>query len=222
MYQQALPYFDNALKIADTTPDAGYPFLTNGARVLTLLGLGQINAAHGLADDIVKHAQEQHRIQQESIALNLTARVAEARNDQRAALSALELSLTLAEAGGYLRDAADAQSLLADVYRTRGDLRTAERFATLAALSTQASADSWSVPQRLKTIAELQVSQSKYAEADRVYDQAAAFIDSLIGNYSTVLEKAALLTASSELYSQHFTLVATSSSKFGAEPLLTC
>jgi tetratricopeptide (TPR) repeat protein len=208
MYQQALPYFDNALKIADTTPDAGYPFLTNGARVLTLLGLGQINAAHGLADDIVKHAQEQHRIQQESIALNLTARVAEARNDQRAALSALELSLTLAEAGGYLRDAADAQSLLADVYRTRGDLRTAERFATLAALSTQASADSWSVPQRLKTIAELQVSQSKYAEADRVYDQAAAFIDSLIGNYSTVLEKAALLTASSELYSQHFTLVA--------------
>ena len=208
MYQQALPYFDNAMKIAGATPDAGYPFLTDGARVLTLLGLGQITAAQGLVAEIVRHAQVQHRIQQQAIALNLAARVAEAQNDQPAALSALEQSRALAEAGGYVRELADTQSLLADIYRARGDLRTAEHFASLAALSTQASADSWSVPDRLKTIAELDVSQGKYTEADRVYDRAAAFIDSLIGNYSTVLEKTALITASSELYSQHFALVA--------------
>ena len=62
MYQQALPYFDNAMKIAGATPDAGYPFLTDGARVLTLLGLGQITAAQGLVAEIVRHAQVQHRI----------------------------------------------------------------------------------------------------------------------------------------------------------------
>jgi CHAT domain-containing protein len=208
MYQQALPYFDNAMKIAGATPDAGYPFLTDGARVLTLLGLGQITAAQGLVDEIVRHAQVQHRIQQQAIGLNLAARVAQAQNDQAAALFALEQSRALAETGGYVRELADTQSLLADIYRARGDLRTAEHFATLAAVSTQASADSWSVPDRLKTIAELDVSQGKYTEADRVYDRAAAFIDSLIGNYSTVLEKTALITASSELYSQHFALVA--------------
>jgi len=33
-------------------------------------------------------------------------------------------------------------------------------------------------------------------------------VDALIGNYSSVLEKTAVIRASSELYSQHFALVA--------------
>ena len=48
----------------------------------------------------------------------------------------------------------------------------------------------------------------KYDEADRIFDRASAFVDALIGNYSSVLEKTALIKASSELYSQHFALVA--------------
>lgn len=44
--------------------------------------------------------------------------------------------------------------------------------------------------------------------ADRVYDRAGAFIDAMIGNASAVLEKTALIKASSEIYGQHFALVA--------------
>ena len=66
----------------------------------------------------------------------------------------------------------------------------------------------WSVPQRLQTVANLDIRQGKYEEADRVFNRASAFVDALIGNYSSVLEKTALIKASSELYSQHFALVA--------------
>ena len=57
-------------------------------------------------------------------------------------------------------------------------------------------------------MAVLDIKQGKYDEADRVFDRASAFVDALIGNYSSVLEKTAVIRASSELYSQHFALVA--------------
>jgi hypothetical protein len=41
MYEQALPYFENALKISAAVPDAGYQFLVNEVRVTALIGLNQ-------------------------------------------------------------------------------------------------------------------------------------------------------------------------------------
>jgi hypothetical protein len=58
MYDLALPYFDNALRIADATPDVGYPFTTNEARLQTLIGLGQLDAAHRLAYQLLQQAQQ--------------------------------------------------------------------------------------------------------------------------------------------------------------------
>jgi CHAT domain-containing protein len=83
-----------------------------------------------------------------------------------------------------------------------------EGSAELAAASTQASGDVWAVPLRLQALAELQVARRQYAEADRVYDRAEAFLDSMIGKVSPALEKTAVITASSQIYSQHFALIA--------------
>ena len=101
-----------------------------------------------------------------------------------------------------------AHSQVASIHRENGDLEKAQRAAEMAAVSTQASGDMWSVPERLKTLAELHVAQGRYVEADSVYDRAEAFVDSMIGNVSTVLDKTALIRASSQIYSQHFALIA--------------
>src|SRR5208283_3203830 len=93
-------------------------------------------------------------------------------------------------------------------YREQGDLPKAEHFAGLAAASTQASGDICSVPARLQLLAEIEIGRGAYNEADRACDRAAAFVDFTIGNLSGVLDKTALIKASSELYSQHFCLVA--------------
>jgi len=57
-------------------------------------------------------------------------------------------------------------------------------------------------------LAEPQIARGRYAEADRVYDRAETFLDAMIGNVSTVLEKTAIITASSQIYSRHFALIA--------------
>ena len=208
MYDLALPYFDNALKIAAATPDVGYAFTTNEARLQTLIGLGQLDAAHRLADELLQQAQQRHRTEHQAVALVLAAQIARARHDDQTAVSALEQSIAVSESTGYVRQLADPQSLLADIYREHGDIQKAEQFATLAVASTQASGDPLAVPSRLQTLAEIEVKRGEYAKADSVYDRADAFIDSMIGNFTSVLEKTALIRASSETYAQHFALVA--------------
>lgn len=57
-------------------------------------------------------------------------------------------------------------------------------------------------------VAELQTSRGEYRDADRSYDRAEAFIDSVIGQSSTALAKTAVIRASSEVFTQHFALAA--------------
>jgi CHAT domain-containing protein len=208
MNEEALTYFDNALRIAGTIPDLGYPFLTKEALLEDLIDVKRVDAAQKLADEILAQAQHRNHPQAEAIVLTLEAHIARQRHDDMAALHTLQQSIALSESGGFVRDLADAQALASDIYRDGGKLDKATEFASLAATSTQESGDTWSVPRRLQAVALLDIKQGQYAEADRVFDRASAFVDALIGAHSSVLEKTALITASSELYSQHFALVA--------------
>jgi len=208
MYEEALTYFENALKIAATIPDLGYPFLTKEARLEALVDMNRAGDAQVLAAEILTEARQKHRPQAEAIVLTLQAHVAARRNDSAAALQVLQQAMALSESGGFVRELADEQALASDIYRDRGDLGKATEFADLAAASTQESGDTWSVPRRLETVAVLDVRQGKYSEADRVFDRASAYVDALIGDYSSVMEKTAVIKASSELYSQHFALIA--------------
>ena len=207
-YEQALPYLDKALQIALATPDSGYPFLTYEQRLDALIGLKQFGAAQALAADILKHARDLHRPAHESQVLIQISHLALAQGQYTTALSVLEQSLPLSQKAGLVRHMGTAQSLLADIYRQQGDLPKAEHFAALAAASIQTSGDISSVPECLQTLAEIETKQGAYSEADRTYDRAAAFVDSTIGNLTGVLDKTALINASSELYSQHFCLIA--------------
>lgn len=208
MYEQALSYFENALKIASITPDAGYQYLTNEGILECQIALKRLDAAQRLADDILHHAREDNRPAQEADALCLSSRIAFAGGDKATALSALRRSLAVMETAGLVRQLGEVQSQLAELYRDQGDLDEAERLADRAAKATQQSGDAWAFPRRLQTLAELLITRGKYVEADQAFERAGDFIDGMIGNYSGVFEKTALIRASGDLYARHFALVA--------------
>ncbi len=207
MYEQSLPYLDNALRIAATVPDAGYPFATQLARLNALVGLKRIEAAQNLAQEIITHAKQTGRRSLEAAALGLLGQVDRIKNDRSAAIKRLAGAASLANSIGAVREVAGAQNAMAEIYRESGDMPSAERFAALAAESTQASGDLWAVPQRLQTLARIEVDRGEFQKADRVYDRADAFVDSMLGNVSAILDKTALITASSAIYADHFSLV---------------
>jgi tetratricopeptide (TPR) repeat protein len=205
---QALPYFDNALKLAAATPDAGYQFPTQEARLETLIDMGQTDAALRLADEIMTNARQKTLPHHEAVVLTLLAQLARIRGGTDEAQRMFEQVITLSQAGGFVRALADAQSALAEINREKGDLEKAEYFATLAVVATQESGNAWAVPQRLQALAEIEVSRGQYTKADEIYDRAGVFVDAMIGKYSGVIEKTAIIKASSALYARHFSLVA--------------
>jgi CHAT domain-containing protein len=208
MFEQAITYLEKAVTIASGIPDAGYQFTAQEQRIEALVGLKQIEAAQQLADEALTRAREGRRSAHEATIRVLRADIDEARDDRRAALAELDQAIALGEAAGLTRLLAEMYARRANIERGNGDLVQAQHFAELAAASTQASGDVWAVPQRLHILAEIRVAQGQFAEANSVYDRAEAFIDSLIGRASTALEKTAFVTASSQIYSQHFSLVA--------------
>lgn len=208
MYNQALPYFAHAREIARATPDSGYPFVTQQARLQALIGLGKLDAAQRLDTEYLAQSQKYRQPGQEAVALVLASTIAEARNQITEALSALKKALAISKPAGYMRQVAQEQTQLAGIYRKGGNLKEAERYAKLAATSTQTSGDIWSVPERLRTLAEIKTAEGDYTEADRIYERAEAFIDSSIAGVSGVLDKTAFIKASSLLYTEHFSLIA--------------
>ena len=208
MYDQALAYAENALKIAAGVPDAGYPFSAVEPRIQALIGLKQFKSAQEATEDLLKHAREARRVSHEAIALNMMAQLAVAHKDHDLALNRFNEAIALAKGAGLTRVLPDDYAESAELYRLTSDLENAERFAQLSAEATQASGDLWAVPQHLQQLAELEIARGRFADADRTYDRAEAFVDALIGKGSSVLEKTAVIAASSEIYSQHFSLVA--------------
>ncbi len=207
-YDDALGYFDKALKIAASNPDAGYQFVVNEGRLQAFRGMGKLDAAEQLADEIIAQARAKQKHVKETQALITAATVAVAKKDEAKAVEELQAAIDLAQKGRFTRLLADAQFYLEDIYRKRGDLPKAESLAAAAAESTQSSGDIYLLPLRLQALAQLQTSQGKYRDASATYDRASDILDAMIGNVTSAHGKIGLITAMSAVYAEHFGLVA--------------
>jgi CHAT domain-containing protein len=207
-YDQGLGYLDKAGKIADGIPEAGYQFMVQEGRLEAYKGLGKLDAAQQLADELILQARARHKHVKETQTLITASTIAIARHDQAKAIQELQEAIDFAGTGGFERLLADAQFYLADIYRRQGNLARAEQLAAAAAESTQNGGEIYLLPHRLESVAEIQASQRKYRDSDASYDRADDILDAMIGNVRSIQAKIGLITAMSEIYSGHFALVA--------------
>ena len=207
-YDDALGYFDKALKIAAANPDTGYQFLVNEGRLQAFRGMGKLRTAEQLANEIIAEAQARQKHVKETQALITAGTVESAKGDEAKAAEDFETAIDLAQKGHFIRLLADAQFYLEDIYRKRGNLPKAESLAAAAADSTQNSGDLYLLPLRLQALARLQASLGKYREATQTYDRASDVLDAMIGNVRSAAGKIGLINAMSSVYAEHFALVA--------------
>src|SRR5206468_1535691 len=171
-------------------------------------GMGKLDAAEQLADEIIAQARAKQKHVKETQALITAATVAVAKKDEAKAVGELQAAIDLAQKGRFTRLLADAQFYLEDMYRKKGDLRTAESLASAAAEATQSSGDLYLLPMRLQALAQLQASQGKYREASDTYDRASDILDTMIGNVTSAAGKIGLISSMSAIYAEHFALAA--------------
>src|SRR5206468_7232936 len=132
-YDDALGYFDKALKIAAANPDAGYQFVVNEGRLQAFRGMGKLDAAEQLANEIIAEARARQKHVKETQALITAGTVENAKGDEAKAMESFERAIDLAQKGHFTRLLADAQFYLEDIYRKKGELRRAESLAAAAA-----------------------------------------------------------------------------------------
>src|SRR5947207_3986869 len=88
-YDDALGYFDRALKIAAANPDAGYQFVVNEGRLQAFRGMGKLDAAEQLANEIITQAQTRQKHVKETQALITAGTVENAKGDEAKAIDDL-------------------------------------------------------------------------------------------------------------------------------------
>src|SRR5712691_4785794 len=120
-YDDGLGYFDKALKIAAANPDAGYQFVVNEGKLQAFRGMGKLDAAEQLANEIIAQAQARQKHVKETQALITAGTVQNAKGDEAKAIELFNEANDLAQRGQFTRLSADAQFYLEDIYRKRGD-----------------------------------------------------------------------------------------------------
>ena len=96
MYEQSLAYIANVNSIAASTPDAGYQFTAQEARIVALIGLRQLESAQQAIDELLLvRARDARRTGHEAMALKFAADLEDARNDRQAALTRLDQASSL-------------------------------------------------------------------------------------------------------------------------------
>ena len=207
MNDEAIIYAERAITIAEANPDAGYPVLAEHVRLLAMVQAGRIEGARTEFNSLLVRAKAQNNRYQIADIYTTASLISRTQKDIPGAIAYLNEALQYAEAG-YGSPTSEIQTDLSDLYRLDGNLSKAEELARNAAESAQASGNIPRIPPALHALAQVQISQHKYAEADLTYDRAAMIQDMMIGNAESTLGKTALIKASSDLYAKHFALVA--------------
>ncbi|HKW17578.1 MAG TPA: CHAT domain-containing protein [Terriglobales bacterium] len=207
MNDPAIAYANQAIAIAEANPDAAYPVLAQHARLLAMVQTGRTEGARTELNSLLARAKAQNDRYQIADLYSTMSLISRAQKDVPGSIADLYEALRYAEPG-YGSPISQIQSDLSDLYRLSGNLPKAEALARNAAESTQAAGYIAFVPPALHRLAEVQISEHKYKDADQTYDRAAIIQDMMIGNADSTLGKTALIKGASDLYAKHFALVA--------------
>ena len=207
-YAEAIRFFDRAIKIANSTPDAGFPYMAYEGKSQTLIGQGKLKEARDVLGQALTVAKEEENLGHEAHILNLLGDLTLRTGDRDKAARDLEEGSQLALKYKYYRTAAEGMFDLAHLYLNVGDLRSAEKSATLGLNASRRVGDRYFVPRDLTMLADLKAREGQLAEANALYGQAEDVIAGMLVNLDEPYWNSSLAGAMSKTYLHHFELLA--------------
>lgn len=207
-HEIALKFFQKAMTAARTHPDSPFPLAVYIGEARTLLNMGKDAQAQTLVTEALHQAETMGYRISEAELLMLQAKLAVKRSDSKAAVESLFQAERIAEQGGYGRALAEAESELAILLKKGGDLEAAEAHLTRGIETMKRIGDSCNLPQRLKELATLKALRGDLIGASALYDEITDITEGMIATSNTEYAKASLVGALSDVFLNHFTLLA--------------
>ncbi len=207
-YTEALRFFDRAIHIAESTQDSPIPLMAYEGKAEALVALGRTWEAKQLLEHGLAEARANRLQGHETEILRVLGRVALQNGDRALATKYFEQAADLGTRLEFFRLVAEDMFELAELYAQSGELDKAEDRLSVALDASRRVADRYFLPRDLKVMAELAVRRGDTARASRLYAQAEDVIDGLSINVHDRYYKNALAGAQSDVYIEHFKLLA--------------
>ena len=204
--EEALQFFDRAIRLASETTDAGFPFMAYEGKGDALLALNRPGEARTILEKALAEAKREDKRGHEADCLILLGKLFRRENDQAKAVESLEAAGALANSLKFYRMVADTMFELAPIYQQQGDFRTAEARLSMGLEASQRVGDRYYIPRNLTSLADLKAQQGQLRAADSLYAQAEDVIDGLLVDMPGSYSKSSLLAAMSATYLGHFRL----------------
>lgn len=202
---KAISYANEAIALATKHPDVGEPNIAYEALITSSVETGDLTTAKRLSE---QQLNKPLFLLYRGDVLAAAAELAVAEHNLVGAISSLEEVVHIRTLFGETRALPTIETRLSQLYASTGDGQRAEDLARKAVYSSRANEPPILLPTRLNALAQALILRGKYAEADQLYDSAAEIQDTMIGRADSVLTKTALISGASDLYSNHFSLLA--------------
>ena len=160
-FKEALGFFQYAIAIAESTSNAGIPFMAYEGRATSLIGLGDYMSGRGLLEQALAKARAIHRRTEEAQTLILLGEASMSVGKGQEAKQYLEAGSRIAQESLYYRPLAQAMFDLFSLYRKEGSLPAATTSLSIALKASQRVGDKYYLPRDFAALAELKVGQKK-------------------------------------------------------------
>jgi len=207
-HEVALKFSEKAMTAARTDPNSPFPLAVYIGKARTLLEMDKDAQAQELVYKALQQARTMNYRISETELLILNARLAIKRNDSMVAFESLVQAERIAERGDYGRALAEVESELAVLLKKKGDFKAAETHLTRGIETMKRIGDGCNLPQRLKELATLKASRGDLMGANAVYVEITDLTEGMIASSNTEYAKASLIGALSDVFVNHFTLLA--------------
>lgn len=204
--EEALYFFDRAIKLADSCKDCGFPFMAYEGRGEALTALNKPDEARSTLTEALKEARREQKQGHETQLLILLGRLSLKTGNPPEAISYMETAAATAGRLNYYRMEGDVLFDLAKIYEEQGDLTKAEaRLVTAREASSQVG-DRYNLPRDLTALARVEARQGKIKEAENLYDEAEDVIDGLFVNAPGPYSRSSFVGQASETFLGDFEL----------------
>lgn len=183
--QEALDFYDRALKAAAAVPELQFPVMTYVGRSNALIRLGRADEADRILTEATAVAAKFDARGYQAQLLSQRALIASQRKQPEQALTLMMQATELAAKAGANRIVAEIAIDAARIQRERGQLAASERTLRAGIDVARAMEERLLLPRLLAELANLRSSQRRDADAARLLDEAGDLLEGLLTSASS-------------------------------------
>ena len=208
--QEALDFYDRALKVASTVPELQFPVMTYVGRSDALIRMGRVEEADQILDQAGKVAERLEARGYQAQLLMQRALIADKQQQPDRALSLLSEAMELAHAAGGNRIVAEVALNAARIQRERNELATAEQTLRDGIQVARSMEERLLLPKLLAQLADLRSSQGKLDEAVGLLEEASEILEGFFTTTSSPWVQSRLISGMDDVFVARIRLEATS------------